>query len=172
VAPAEIDRQRAANRELARTAAETEALAVDWEQLQREAAALQARQAEINRQARETAAQTRAALAGETRTMSELDVPPKAARLVAPAYPYALRDQQVGGSVVVEMVIGADGKIVDAKIVKSSRPEFEVPSLDAVKKWQFTAGRANGRAVNTRVTQELKFEPTGQAPTPPAPDWF
>lgn len=169
---AEIEHQRATNRALARTAAETEALAVDWDRLQREAAALQVRQAEINRQARETAAQTRAALAAETRTMRELDVPPKAARLVAPAYPYALRDQQVGGSVVVEMVIGADGKIVDAKIVKSSRPEFEVPSLEAVKKWQFTAGRANGRAVNTRVTQELKFEPSGNPPTPPAPDWF
>jgi RNA polymerase sigma factor (sigma-70 family) len=172
VPAAEIDRQRAANRELAQQAAETEALAVDWEQLQREATALQARQAEINHQARETAEQTRAARAAETFSMSELDVPPKAGRRVAPAYPYALRDQQVGGSVVVEMVIGADGKVADAKIVKSTRPEFEVPSLEAVKKWQFTAGRANGRAVNTRVTQELRFEPTGEAPTPPAPDWF
>ena len=169
---AEINRQRAANHELTRAAAEADALAVDWEQLQREAAALQARQAEINQQARETAEQTRAARAAETRAMSELDVPPKAGRLVAPTYPYALRDQEVAGSVVVEMVIGADGQVADAKIVKSTHPEFEVPSLEAVKKWQFTAGRANGRAVNTRVTQELRFEPTGQAPTPPAPDWF
>jgi RNA polymerase sigma factor (sigma-70 family) len=172
---AETDRQRAANQELARTAAEAETARVEeieWDRLRDEAAALQARQAENARQAREQEARARAKRASEAKALSELDVLPKPGRRVAPAYPFALRDKNVAGSVVVEMVIDNTGKVAEVKVVKSSHPEFEMPALQAIQKWEFTAGRANGRAVNTRVTQLLQFQPSGEpAPVPP-PDWF
>ena len=173
--PADLDQQRAANRELASTAAEASAVGdLDWQRLRDEAAALQARQAEIARQAREAAAKARTQRVVEARALSELEVAPRPVRFAPPVYPFALREKNVSGSVVVEMIIDTTGRVVEAKVVKSTDLEFEMPSLQAVQKWQFTAGRARGRAVNTKVTQVLEFKPGGgPQPLPvPTPDWF
>lgn len=185
---AETDRLRAANRELARTAQEAEAIRVeevDWDRLRAEAEALQARQAEDTRLARLAATSRRAPAspiprdprirsqrASEAKSLGELDVAPKASRRPAPAYPASLRATNTPGSVVVEMIIDQTGRVVEAQVVKSTHPDFEMPSLQAVQQWQFTPGQAGGRAVNTRVTQLLEFRTDGEPPPAPAPDWF
>jgi RNA polymerase sigma factor (sigma-70 family) len=177
---AETDRLRAANRELARAAAEAETIRVeevDWDRLRAEAGALQARQAENSRLARVAAASRKATAgpiprdnrirsqrAGEAKSLGELDVPPKASRRPAPAYPANMRATNTPGSVVVEMIIDQTGKVVEVQVVKSTHPDFEMPSLQAVQQWQFTPGQAGGRAVNTRVTQLLEFNATGEPP--------
>jgi RNA polymerase sigma factor (sigma-70 family) len=184
----ETDRQRAANRELARAAAEAEAIRVeevDWDRLRAEAEALQARQAENARLAR-TGTASRKAPAGpiprdsriwsqrtsEAKSLSELDVAPKAGRRPAPVYPASMRETNTPGSVVVEMIIDQTGKVVETQVLKSTHPEFEMPSLQAVQQWQFTPGQANGRAVVTKVTQLLEFMADGEPPPASAPDWF
>jgi periplasmic protein TonB len=71
--------------------------------------------------------------------------------------------------VVVSFVIDTNGKVQDARAVQSTHHEFEEAAIAAIKEWQFDPGRKGGRAVNTRVSQQLKFEPSGGAQ---AGDWF
>lgn len=174
---AERERQRATNRELFKAEEEARTLSIgeiEWDRLSAEAAALQARQAENARQARVAAVQAQTRRASEALPISELDQVPRAGRFVAPLYPFALREAKISGSVVVEMIIDDTGRVTDAKVVKSTHPEFEVPTLEAVKKWQFTPGRKDGRAVSTKGTQKLEYNLSGESPPPlpPAPDWF
>jgi RNA polymerase sigma factor (sigma-70 family) len=101
--------------------------------------------------------------------MGELDHPPTSTVRKAPAYPAALRAAGIQGSVVVSFVIDTAGKVQDARAVQSTHHDFEEAAIAAIKEWQFEPGRKGGRAVNTRVSQQLRFEPKGGAQ---AADWF
>lgn len=172
---AERERQRATNRELVQAEEEARTLSVgeiEWDRLSAEAVVLQARQAENARQARAAAVQAQTRRASEALPISELDQVPRAGRRVAPLYPWALHETNISGSVVVEMIIDDTGRVAEAKVVESTHPEFEVPTLEAVKKWQFTPGRKDGRAVSTKVKQKLEYNSSGTPRPQPAPDWF
>jgi RNA polymerase sigma factor (sigma-70 family) len=165
---------RAENEKLAAANAAAEAQRVtdaDWLRLRDEVVGLQE---EI--QEREAAERAALAEAGEQarRTalaLNQLDQPPRAAIRRAPAYPAALREANIPGSVVVEFVIDRTGRVADARVVKSTHPDFEPPTLAALSEWRFTPGLKGGRQVNTRVTQAFQYEPNG-APSPEAPEWF
>jgi protein TonB len=74
-----------------------------------------------------------------------------------PQYPYEMSRAGINGEVVVEFIINTNGDVTQAQIVRSSHREFEVPALQAVQKWKFKPGRKGGRAVNTRVSQQIEF---------------
>jgi RNA polymerase sigma factor (sigma-70 family) len=103
-------------------------------------------------------------------SMKELDSPPKALTRKSPAYPAELRAAGIEGSVVVSLVIDTNGRVVQAKVEKSTHQGFEFAALRAVQEWQFEPGRKGGRQVNTRVSQVLQFSVGGEAPV--ASDWF
>jgi TonB family protein len=54
-----------------------------------------------------------------------------------PAYPFELIRAGIWGEVTVRLLIGKDGAVREATIVKSTQKEFEVPVLFAVKSWRF-----------------------------------
>ena len=174
----ERERQRAANRGLVKAEEEARTLSVgeiEWDRLSAEAAALEVRQAENARQVRAAAVKAQTRRASEAFPINELDQPPRAGRRGPPLYPFALREANISGSVVVEMIIDDTGRVTDAKIVESTHPGFESPTLEAVKQWQFTPGWKDGRAVSTKGTQKLEYnlsDFSGESPPPPAPDWF
>jgi protein TonB len=60
------------------------------------------------------------------------------------------------GTVVIEAIIGVDGKVREARIV-SSIPELDQAALDAVRQWEFTPSRLNGVAVAVIVTVLVRF---------------
>jgi len=175
---AERERQRATNGELVKAEKEARTLSVgeiEWDRLSAEAAALQTREAENARQARAAAVQAQTRRASEAFPVNELDQPPRPGRQVAPLYPWSMRETNTSGSVVVEMIIDETGRVAEAKIVESTNPEFEVPSLEAVKKWQFTPGWKDGRPVSTKGKQKLEYNSSdfsGEPPPPPPPAWF
>jgi RNA polymerase sigma factor (sigma-70 family) len=108
---------------------------------------------------------------GKSYSMKELDSPPKALTRKAPSYPAELRAAGIEGSVVVSMLIDTNGRVVEARIEKSTHQGFEFEALRAVQEWQFEPGRKGGRQVNTRVNQVLQFS-TGTGDAPVASDWF
>jgi protein TonB len=57
---------------------------------------------------------------------------------VEPQYPAIARAANMSGTVVLDAVIRKDGTVTDVKVVRSSNPMFEQPSIEAVKQWQFT----------------------------------
>lgn len=108
---------------------------------------------------------------GDLFSMKELDSPPKALTRKSPSYPAELRAAGIEGSAVVSMVIDTKGRVIEARIEKSTHQDFEFAALRAVQEWQFEPGRKGGRQVNTRVNQVLEFK-TGEDNAPAPSDWF
>ena len=72
-----------------------------------------------------------------------------------------------GGAVGIELTIGTDGHVIDARVVRSSG-SLDEPALAAVRQWEFdvTRGR-NGEAVSVIYTVDVKV-PAAPAPPPAA----
>ena len=69
-------------------------------------------------------------------------VPPRVASTVGPVYRQALRDAGIGGRVVVRGVIGTDGRVESAEVVRSSgNSTLDNNALSAFYKWRFSAAK-------------------------------
>jgi len=75
---------------------------------------------------------------------------------VDPEYPAKAAGQR--GSVALQVVIGRDGAVQDAKFLQGSLV-FARPAIDAVKQWRFKPYSMNGRAVSVQSTITLNFKP-------------
>ncbi|MFO7693598.1 MAG: energy transducer TonB [Vicinamibacterales bacterium] len=82
--------------------------------------------------------------------------PPTKVKDVKPVYPEAAKSAKVAGVVIVEATIGATGKVVDAKVLRSV-PMLDEAALDAVKQWEFTPTLLNGKPVPVVMTVTIKF---------------
>lgn len=74
---------------------------------------------------------------------------------VTPVYPPIARESGITGVIVVEMVVGTNGRVESAKIVSGS-PLFHAASLDAAKKWKFRPPQYNG--TNCKFIGRLTFK--------------
>ena len=86
-------------------------------------------------------------------------VPPRATATSAPYYPPALRDAGVGGRVVVRGVIGIDGRVESAVVVRSSgNSTLDNNALSAFYKWRFSAAKNDaGQKVRCYFVQGFPF---------------
>lgn len=86
-------------------------------------------------------------------------VPPRVVSTAAPAYPQALRDAGIGGRVVVRGVIGTDGRVESAEVVRSSgNSTLDNNALSAFYKWRFSAAKNDaGRKVRCYFVQGFPF---------------
>jgi periplasmic protein TonB len=99
------------------------------------------------------------AIQDETFDVSELQKRPEPVAQAAPVYPPELRKARIGGLVTLVFVLSEDGRAEDIRVENSTRPEFEMPSLDAVRKWRFRPGQKDGRPVRTYIRYPLRFNP-------------
>ena len=111
-----------------------------------EAAAVKARAAA---DARARAAANRVRVAGAIQ-------PPTKIKNVQPVYPAVARQARVGGTVQLEVEIGEDGKVSDARVVKSV-PLLDQAALDAVKQWEYTPMTKGGVAVPVVMMVTVNF---------------
>ena len=86
-------------------------------------------------------------------------VPPRVASTAAPVYPQALRDAGIGGRVVVRGVIGTDGRVESAEVVRSSgNSTLDHNALSAFYKWRFSAAKNDaGQKVRCYFVQGFPF---------------
>jgi len=75
---------------------------------------------------------------------------------VKPVYPAIAQSARVAGVVTIEATIGFDGKVVDAKVVRSS-PLLDQAALDAVRQLEYTPTLLNGVPVSVLVTVTVNF---------------
>ena len=108
-------------------------------------------EAEEARQAKAAAAR-REKLAKAIRVGGEVR-PPVRIKAVAPVYPAIAQSARVQGDVVIEATIDEEGKVADARVVKSV-PLLDEAALDAVRQWEYQPSLLNGvpTAVLTTVT--------------------
>jgi protein TonB len=77
---------------------------------------------------------------------------------VDPVYPDAAKASRQKGSVVLQVLIGRDGAVQDAKFLQGSLV-FARAAIDAVKQWRFKPYSINGRAVSVQSVITLNFKP-------------
>jgi protein TonB len=82
--------------------------------------------------------------------------PPTRTRNVQPVYPAIAQSARVQGVVVIEAVIGTDGKVRDARVLRSI-PLLDQAALDAVRQWEYTPSRLNGVPVPVVMTVTVNF---------------
>jgi periplasmic protein TonB len=93
----------------------------------------------------------------ETFDVSELEQRPEPLSQAAPVYPPELRKAKIEGAVTLVFVLDETGRVVEPRVENSSRPEFEKPALDAIRKWRFKPGVKAGKPVATYIRIPMRF---------------
>ena len=73
-----------------------------------------------------------------------------------PVYPQVALSEQARGTVIIDVTIGTDGRVRDAKIIRSV-PQFDQAALDAVRQWEYEQTRLNGVLVALIMTVIVNF---------------
>jgi periplasmic protein TonB len=81
---------------------------------------------------------------------------PEAVTKVAPIYPDIARDAGVDGQVMVQALVGKDGRVKDVRVVKSI-PMLDQSAINAVKQWVFKPALSNNKPVAVWVAVPVKF---------------
>lgn len=89
--------------------------------------------------------------------VADLEKRPEAISQIAPAYPSELRKARIEGSVTLVFILDETGRVEDPRVENSSRPEFEKPALDAIRKWRFRPGEKDGKAVRSYIRVPIRF---------------
>ena len=74
----------------------------------------------------------------------------------AVGYPASARGQQ--GTVILQVLIGRDGSVQDAKFMQGSLA-FARAAIDGVKQWKFKPYAMNGRPVSVQTQLTMSFKP-------------
>jgi protein TonB len=81
---------------------------------------------------------------------------PEAITKVPPVYPDIAREANVDGTVMVQALVGRDGKVRDTKVVKSI-PMLDAAAIAAVKQWVFKPALSNNKPVAVWVAVPVRF---------------
>jgi protein TonB len=86
----------------------------------------------------------------------DYDQPPRPIKLTKPVYPHEAFVKKIEGMVEVDIVIDANGRVVDAR-VKRSIPLLDAAALQCVRQWIFSPAMKGGRPVTTLATAPVSF---------------
>jgi protein TonB len=81
---------------------------------------------------------------------------PKKVVDVLPLYPPAARLAQIQGIVILEVVIGAGGRVESARVLRSV-PLLDQAAIDAVRQWTYTPALLNGTPIPVMMTLTVNF---------------
>ncbi len=92
--------------------------------------------------------------------VADLEKRPEAVSQVPPTYPRALQKARIEGQVTVVFILSEEGRVEEPRVENSTRPEFEAPALEAIRKWRFRPGLKDGQPVRSFIRIPLKFQLT------------
>ena len=86
---------------------------------------------------------------------------PALVKQVEAVFPLQMLDAGTGGTVVMEIDLGTDGKVMDARVIQSAGAEFDQAALEAVRQFEFTPAEVDGvpAAVRIQYSYEFFFRP-------------
>ena len=83
--------------------------------------------------------------------------PPTLLQSVEPVFPPELMDAGVSGVVTLEIDIGPDGKVLEARVVKTAGEAFDAAGLAAARQFVFTPAEIDGVPASVRISFALEF---------------
>jgi protein TonB len=81
---------------------------------------------------------------------------PRRVKNVNPAYPEEAKAAGVSGVVIVEIRIGTEGTVVQARVSRSI-PLLDQAALDAIYEWEYEPTMLNGEPVEVLMTVTVNF---------------
>jgi protein TonB len=81
---------------------------------------------------------------------------PTQVKKVQPAFPAEARAAGLQGVVIMEAIIGVDGKVSDVRVLRSI-PVLDQAATDAVRQWEYTPTLLNGVPVPVIMTVTVSF---------------
>jgi TonB family protein len=94
-------------------------------------------------------------------SIEPVDIPEATERALLtdqPAMPYPASAKAQQGTVVLQVLIGRDGSVQDAKFMQGSLA-FARTAIDGVKQWKFKPYTMNGRPVSVQTLLTISFKP-------------
>jgi protein TonB len=82
--------------------------------------------------------------------------PPARTKYVMPEYPEIARANKVEGIVILETIIGADGTVAEARVLRSN-PLLDQAALAAVRRWEYSPTLLNGRPTAVLMIVTVRF---------------
>ena len=82
---------------------------------------------------------------------------PSLLRKVEPLYSQDARARKVSGTVLLSLVVGADGVAHDVRVKRGLTPSLDANAVRAIENWKFKPGTKSGRAVDVRANVEVHF---------------
>jgi TonB family protein len=97
---------------------------------------------------------------GDVVSVTDLDVVPKAIRIVQPLYPPMARSQRLAASIVVSAFINENGQVTDVRVLRGE-PRFGITdaAVRAMKATRFSSPMKDGKKVKTWFPQQIEFKP-------------
>lgn len=84
-------------------------------------------------------------------------VPPVLIQKTDPEYPSACRLARIQGKVVVQAVVGLDGRVESVEVLSSTNPLFDDAATRAVSTWKYRPATLAGRPVRVYFTVVVTF---------------
>jgi protein TonB len=88
------------------------------------------------------------------------DTPPQPIRLVKPEYPEIAKQAGIEGQVLLMVTIGSDGRVKEAKVIKSLQPGpggLDEAAKDAAMKSVFSPAKQRDKPVAVKITLPFNF---------------
>jgi protein TonB len=82
--------------------------------------------------------------------------PPRRVHNVDPEYPQEAQAARIEGVVVLDIVVGVDGSVIQIDVVKSI-PELDQAAIDAVSRWRYETTLLNGEPVEVAMNVTINF---------------
>ena len=78
---------------------------------------------------------------------------------MSPAYPAALRQAGIKGTVIAQFVVNIDGTVdvASLKVLKSDHPDFTQAVRDALPSMRYEPARVNGQRVRQMLQVPFEF---------------
>jgi TonB family protein len=95
---------------------------------------------------------------------------PELKQFVEAIYPPEAKAQGLEGTVELEIVIGPDGLVREAKVVTPAGHGFDEAALEAARKFTFVPATRDGQPIPARIRHNYLFEIREEAPPPPEPE--
>jgi len=86
----------------------------------------------------------------------DYDQPPRLLKQTRPVYPQEAFIKKIEGVVMLEIVIGIDGKVGRARVLRSI-PQLDSAAIQTVRQWVFTPAIKGGRPVSTIANAPVSF---------------
>jgi len=83
---------------------------------------------------------------------------PAVVKKIDPRYPEGARKDKVSGVVILDVIVGTDGRVTQIRSLESPDPRLSDAAIEAVRQWEFEPARlSSGKNVPVRCTITVRF---------------